>query len=62
MLPARMTAAELETGYWRAYRDFYRWDSLLRGALAHADLAGGLRHLAFAAAWKKAVGPIIGMQ
>jgi radical SAM superfamily enzyme YgiQ (UPF0313 family) len=27
--PARMTAEALEAGYWRAYRDFYRWRSIL---------------------------------
>jgi radical SAM superfamily enzyme YgiQ (UPF0313 family) len=52
--PARMTADALEAGYWRAYRDFYRWSSILEGARAHADLVGALRHFAFAAAWKKA--------
>ncbi len=51
--PARMTAAELEDGYRRAYRDFYRWGSILRGAHAHDTFSGGLRHLAYAAGWKK---------
>jgi radical SAM superfamily enzyme YgiQ (UPF0313 family) len=51
--PARMTAAELEQGYWRAYRDFYRWGSILRGARAHGDAVAGLRHVAYAAGWKK---------
>ncbi len=48
-----MTAAELEAGYWRAYRDFYRWGSILRGARRHGDLVSGLRHAAYAAGWKK---------
>ena len=51
--PARMSAADLERGYWRAYRDFYRWGALLRSASAHHSLAGSLRHLAYAAGWKK---------
>ena len=51
--PARMSEAALEAGYWRAYRDFYRWGSLLRGAAAHGDVMGGVRHLAYAAGWKK---------
>lgn len=51
--PARMTAADLEAGYWRAYRDFYRWGAIARGAAAHGDLLGGLRHAAYAAGWKK---------
>ena len=51
--PAGMSAADLEQGYWRAYRDFYRWGSLLRSASAHGSTAGSLRHLAYAAGWKK---------
>jgi radical SAM superfamily enzyme YgiQ (UPF0313 family) len=51
--PARMSAAELEDGYWRAYRDFYRWGSIARGAAAHGELVAGLRHFAYAAGWKK---------
>ena len=31
--PARLTPEELEAGYWRAYRDFYRWGSIFRGAM-----------------------------
>ena len=51
--PARMTAETLESGYWRAYRDFYRWRSILRGAWTKEDLAGRLRHIAYAGGWKK---------
>lgn len=51
--PARMTAAQLEDGYHRAYRDFYRWGSIARGAHAHADVTGMIRHVAYAAGWKK---------
>ncbi|MEZ5419595.1 MAG: radical SAM protein [Vicinamibacterales bacterium] len=51
--PAQMTAAELEAGYWRAYRDFYRWGAIARGARAHEDWAGALRHAAYAAGWKR---------
>jgi radical SAM superfamily enzyme YgiQ (UPF0313 family) len=51
--PAKMSADELERGYWRAYRDFYRWGSIARGALAHGSVLSGLRHAAYAAGWKK---------
>lgn len=51
--PARMSAAELDAGYWWAYREFYRWGSIARGAAAHGDLVAGLRHAAYAAGWKK---------
>jgi radical SAM superfamily enzyme YgiQ (UPF0313 family) len=51
--PARMSADELERGYWWAYREFYRWRSIVRGASAHGEAVPGLRHLAYAAGWKK---------
>jgi radical SAM superfamily enzyme YgiQ (UPF0313 family) len=51
--PGRMAPEALEAGYRRAYRDFYRWGSILRGAAAKPDLRGRLRHLAYAGAWKK---------
>lgn len=51
--PARMSAEALEAGYWRAYRDFYTWGSILQGAWNKPDWAGRLRHLAYAAGWKK---------
>lgn len=51
--PARMTPLQLEDGYWGAYRDFYRWGSILRGAATKPDLTGRLRHAAYAIGWKK---------
>ena len=51
--PARMSAEELERGYRRAYRDFYRWSAIVRGASAHGSILAGLRHAAYAAGWKK---------
>jgi radical SAM superfamily enzyme YgiQ (UPF0313 family) len=51
--PARLSCHELEQGYRRAYREFYRWGSLVRGAAAHDSVFAGLRHLAYAAGWKK---------
>jgi radical SAM superfamily enzyme YgiQ (UPF0313 family) len=51
--PAKMTARQLEDGYWRAYRDFYRWGSILRGASTKPTLRGKARHAAYAGGWKK---------
>jgi radical SAM superfamily enzyme YgiQ (UPF0313 family) len=51
--PARLTPEQLERGYWTAYRDFYRWGSILRGAATKPTLRGALRHAAYAAGWKK---------
>ena len=51
--PARLTPEGLERGYWKAYRDFYRWGAILRGASGKPTLRGALRHAAYAAGWKK---------
>jgi len=51
--PARLTAEALEAGYWRAYRDFYRWGNIWRGASAKTNLVERLRHMAYAGGWKK---------
>jgi len=51
--PQGMSAEELEAGYWRAYREFYRWGSILRSARAKATLGGALRHAAYAGGWKR---------
>jgi len=48
-----LSAEELEAGYWRAYKDFYRWGSILRSAATKELWAGRLRHLAYSAGWKK---------
>jgi hypothetical protein len=48
-----MSEEQLEAGYWRAYRDFYRWGSILRGAATKPTLTGRVRHFAYAAGWKK---------
>jgi radical SAM superfamily enzyme YgiQ (UPF0313 family) len=49
----RMKAEELEAGYWRAYRDFYRWGSILRGASTKPSWRDRWRHLGYAGGWKK---------
>ena len=51
--PKLLTASELEAGYWRAYRDFYRWGSIWRGASSKHGLRPRLRHMAYAGGWKK---------
>ena len=51
--PARMTPEKLEQGYWRAYRNFYRWRSILNGAATKPTLLGAARHIAYAGGWKK---------
>jgi len=51
--PAQLTGEQLEQGYWWAYKHFYTWRSIARGAAAHDDRVAGLRHFAYAAGWKK---------
>jgi len=51
--PAKLSPAVLEAGYWRAYRDFYGWANIARGAWSKPTLGGRLRHVAYAAGWKK---------
>ena len=51
--PTHLTGQQLEDGYWQAYRDFYRWGSILRGAFAKDDWTMRLRHMGYAGGWKK---------
>jgi radical SAM superfamily enzyme YgiQ (UPF0313 family) len=51
--PKRMTVRQLEAGYWNAYKNFYRWRSILQGSLAKDTASSRLRHIAYAAGWKK---------
>jgi radical SAM superfamily enzyme YgiQ (UPF0313 family) len=51
--PRHLTPESLEAGYWRAYREFYRWKNILRSSRGHAGLTQQLRHLAYAGGWKK---------
>jgi radical SAM superfamily enzyme YgiQ (UPF0313 family) len=51
--PARLTPAALEAGYWRAYRDFYKWGSIFQGARSKEGWTERLRHVAYAGGWKK---------
>jgi hypothetical protein len=51
--PAKLTPEMLETGYWRAYQDFYRWKSIFQGAWTKERWSNRLQHVAYAAGWKK---------
>jgi radical SAM superfamily enzyme YgiQ (UPF0313 family) len=51
--PTLLTPEALERGYWRAYRDFYRWGSIFQGAWTKPTLLGKARHVAYAGGWKK---------
>jgi len=51
--PMRLTVAELERGYWRAYRRFYEFRNIFRGAGMHESWKHRAKHLAYAVGWKK---------
>ncbi|MEA2573112.1 MAG: hypothetical protein QOH93_410 [Chloroflexia bacterium] len=51
--PAKLSPEELEAGYWWAYRDFYAWGSIFRGASTKEKWSGRVRHAAYAGGWKK---------
>lgn len=51
--PVGMDAETLESGYWRAYRDFYQWGSIWAGASTKETFRGRMRHVAYAGGWKK---------
>ena len=51
--PAKLTPEQLETGYHRAYRDFYGWRNIARGALTHETAKHRAKHFFYAAGWKK---------
>ena len=51
--PRHMSTEVLEAGYWRAYRDFYRWSNISRAASSGGRLPHRLRRFAYAAGWKK---------
>lgn len=52
--PRGMSAQELERGYWRAYREFYSWRSIVRGTLGRKTASERMRHFAYQVGWKKA--------
>lgn len=51
--PARLSNDALENGYWRAYRDFYSWSNIARGAMSHETAKHRAKHFFYAAGWKK---------
>ncbi|MEM9444741.1 MAG: radical SAM protein [Verrucomicrobiota bacterium] len=51
--PAKMTVEQIEQGYGWAYREFYNWKNIVKGAWAKEELISKIRHMAYAAGWKK---------
>lgn len=51
--PVGMSSEVLKAGYDRAYRDFYGWTNIARGALSHRTGKHRAKHFFYAAGWKK---------
>jgi len=51
--PARLTPRALKEGYDWAYREFYRWSSIVRSSLAHGSIKHQAKHFFYTAGWKK---------
>lgn len=51
--PKNMTPLELKFGYDQAYRDFYNWANIIKGALKHDSIKHSLKHFFYSAGWKK---------
>ena len=51
--PARLTASALKAGYDRAYREFYGWGNIARGAWSHDSVKHRAKHFFYSAGWKK---------
>ncbi len=51
--PAKISPEILEAGYWGAYRDFYRWGSILQGASSKDLWSQRLKHMVYSGGWKK---------
>jgi radical SAM superfamily enzyme YgiQ (UPF0313 family) len=51
--PRHLTPDQLLVGYRRAYRRFYGWPAILRGARGQRTLHGAARQIAYAGGWKR---------
>ena len=51
--PTKMTADQLEEGYWWAKDNFYSWKGIFKAAKTKETAAGRLRHLAYSLSYSK---------
>ena len=51
--PRGLTATQLKAGYDWAYKSFYSWSNIARGASRHAAAKHQLKHFCYSAGWKK---------
>jgi radical SAM superfamily enzyme YgiQ (UPF0313 family) len=50
---ANLSAEELENGYHWAYREFYRWNNIVRASVKHDSVKHCLKHFLYTGGWKK---------
>ena len=48
-----LSSLELENGYWWAYKEFYKWNNVLKASFSHDILKHQLKHLFYTGGWKK---------
>jgi hypothetical protein len=48
-----LTAAELEAGYWWAYKEFYSWNNIFKASSIHESTKHKLKHFMYSGGWKK---------
>lgn len=51
--PAILKPDALEAGYHWAYREFYKWASIVKSSLFHGSLKHQAKHFFYASGWKK---------
>jgi hypothetical protein len=51
--PKQLSEEELKRGYDWAYREFYRWSSILQSSLSHGTVKHQLKHFFYTSGWRK---------
>lgn len=47
-----ITKDEMESGYKRAYKKFYKWSNIYKASKEHKEFRMRLKHFTYAGAWK----------
>ncbi|HRX15489.1 MAG TPA: radical SAM protein [Spirochaetota bacterium] len=48
-----LSARELENGYQWSYKEFYKWNNILKASFSHDTIKHKMKHLLYAGGWKK---------
>ena len=51
--PVGMTPEQLKDGYDQAYKDFYKWNAIVKASLFHGSIKHQAKHFFYASGWKK---------